>query len=182
MRADICDTLTTPNPLTMGTNGAYVIVCGAVFYKRVVAAGELFRGYEGAYSIGPDKYVVASIPGGRGNGFGAIWSDTWYEDIDGVETVVRETIPTGHFKVFPCAVASMYNSTFTGAAGTSFTDVLNNNSASISNGLSHSVSAMYDFMSDRLNTLGYNAAAVKSFYDAYILGRINVMPMKRKGI
>ena len=183
MRPDICDVIAaTPNPLTMGTKGAYIIICGSVFYKKVVAAGELFKGYEGAYYIGPDKYIPTSVPAGRGNGFGTSWAETWYESVNGIETVVGETIPTGHFKVFPCAVASMYNSTFTGAAGTSVTDILNNANSSISSGLSRSVSAIYDFMSNRCNAVGMNAAAVQSFYDAYILGRISVMPMLKKVI
>ena len=183
MRPDICDVIAAaPNPLTMGTNGSYIIICGAVFYKKVVAAGELFKGYGGAYSTGPDKYVTVSVPSGRGNGFGTQWSEQWYKTVDGAEVIVGETIPTGHFKVFPCAVVSMYTSTFTGASGTSFTDILQNHDSSLSHGLSTCVSSMYDLMSDRLNTLGYNASAVKRFYDSYVLGRVNVMPMLKKVI
>ena len=183
MRPDICDIwASNPKPLTMGTNGAYIIICGAVFYKKVVASGELFKGFCGSYSTGPDKYVTVSVPtDGRGTGFGTVWDETWIETVNG-EVVVGETIPTGHFKVFPCAVVSMYNTTFTGAAGTSFTDILQNNNSSLSHGLSNCVSSMYDFMSERLNALGYTATAIKSFYEAYILGRVSVMPMLKKAV
>ena len=169
MRPDICD-IWAENPvaLTMGSDGAYIIVCGAVFYKMAVADGGMFSGYGGEQKIGPDRYTTVAIPGGLGVGFGVIWQE-------------RST-DTGHFKVFPCAVASMYAGDFTGAAGTSVTDILNNANSSISSGLSRSVSAIYDFMSNRCNAVGMNAAAVQSFYSAYILGRISVMPMKRKGI
>lgn len=172
----ICNNAWT-SPVLAGHNGAYVVVCSAIYYTELFAEGELFKGFVGD----------SQNPSGRGNGFKTIYQDEWISTVDGEEIVIGSSQKVGRFKVFPSCLVSTYNDEFGTGTQVSIAEIRANANPTASYNLATAISTMYDMMSDRLQTLGYPAddpstnIDVLGFYNAQVLLGPTKIALTKKG-
>lgn len=158
------------SPVLAGHNGAYVVVCSAIYYSELLAEGELFKGYVGS----------AQNPAGRGNGFKALYSDVWLTTGEnGEEIVIGSSTKKGHFKVFPSCLVSTYTEEFGAGTQVSIAEVRANANPIASYNLATAIVTMYDMMDARLEILGDTDK--EGFYDAQVLLGPTKIALTKKG-
>ena len=167
-------------PVSIGVNNVYFVYCATAFYKTYTSTGHLFKGWANYYDktlyIKPDGLALSpSVPYGRGNGLGTHWAGEWYNSND---EIIASTTAVGHFKVVPCAAIAPVSASDSGDMA--FSTVLSRSDATKAKNLSLAIAEMYQQLDNRLQTLGFDAAAVLSFYNAYILLGPTVAPMIKR--
>lgn len=167
-------------PVSIGVNNVYFVYCATAFYKTYTSTGHLFKAWANYYNKTlykqPDGLALSpSVPYGRGNGLGTQWAGEWYNSYG---EIIASTTAVGHFKVVPCAAIAPVSASDSGDMA--FSTVLSRSDSTKAKNLSLAIAEMYQQFDNRLQTLGFNADAVLSFYNAYILLGPTVAPMIKR--